>query len=352
MLDSFNPYTETFERASRAKEKIAKWGNNLALLFVYGAALGIGAATAEAQTPTQNPYATREDPYAMTRNPQEADELARDEQNIINKAGQIALDLVVSQPSIRADEERSALLAQPGHLTLQGFETAPDISVLGVERERLEQIVQDAYDYLPEGFRSSTQEVVLVQYRESLDEPSQNNKNNATWKYIETGSYNYRTNQESLYGGMYQITAGEAEQTVFHESAHRNDWNTNQLLTVAERISFLSAVLDRINAPNRYKSSEVEHIGNLPPNIIEQKKAVEYWAAIFSQYMENKDLLPMEDQRIVQWVISKVDRNPGRYLTSLSPMRTRYAKIREQYAGDPDKLAKINKVDKTDRINF
>lgn len=96
-----------------------------------------------------------------------------------------------------------------------------------------------------------------------------------------------------------------------HEASHSVDWDSNPMLSPAERIIFLDKVLQRLNSEGRYKSEYIEFALNstwgLPENIFPVAK--EYWAEIADKYLTGdvikggSEVLPEEDKKIIEWLM-------------------------------------------------
>jgi hypothetical protein len=95
---------------------------------------------------------------------------------------------------------------------------------------------------------------------------------------------------------------------LMHEMFHQADWISNSSLTHKERLQLLQATIDRVQSPDRYKSSYVEEIKNRNKQIELLNKATEYFAEIGGMYM-SKDfhLLPKADRDLVASFINKFD---------------------------------------------
>ena len=336
---------------SRAKApEFLKRSKKLAMLITYGAIIGSGAGI-QAQSSAEDPFAPIKDEEQYQRIVE-----AR-EQKIIRECGEATFNQVVKLDSIKSKEERKDKLKYGGHLNLQGFETAPTLDVLSTADESAIQIINDAYNYLPEGMRSKTQEILAVRYQKN--QPTYVSYIGKKNQFITEADFDRSTKVMHFYGAASLLTALEYEQTEFHELVHNNDWETNRLMTLLERINLFSAVLDRVDSSDRFKSPEVENIQYTDPQELKYRQAKEYLAVIFAQYLENKKLLPLPDRRIVEYYISVMDSNPDKYKTSISPVGLRYLVIRDllKKTNDPDSFSKnikpiIDKADKTNTINY
>lgn len=92
-------------------------------------------------------------------------------------------------------------------------------------------------------------------------------------------------------------------ETLAHELAHAHDFRYARL-SPAERLAFLSKILERLESEGRFRSSYVEDINNKDKAAELEGKALEYWAEIFGTYLsdpfEAKTKLPKEDLEIIK----------------------------------------------------
>ncbi len=96
---------------------------------------------------------------------------------------------------------------------------------------------------------------------------------------------------------------------IAHELAHLNDWDTNKLLTLEERLELFNKILERLNSEDRYQSSYVESITNDNKQYEKYSKAQEYYAEIMEAYfsVNGPMSLPEADRAIAGGVIKKLN---------------------------------------------
>jgi len=96
-------------------------------------------------------------------------------------------------------------------------------------------------------------------------------------------------------------------QELRHEICHFGDpaWNTD--LGEPDRIRLYAQVLERLSAPNRYRSEYVEDIKNPDPQRLASTKAGEYWAETCGAYLGGDRLLPAADRELVESLLAKTD---------------------------------------------
>jgi hypothetical protein len=75
---------------------------------------------------------------------------------------------------------------------------------------------------------------------------------------------------------------------MIHEIGHANDWETDLQLDDAEKAELKKRVIERVQAPDRFKSSYVEGISNPDKTAELESKAKEYWAEIVAAYLNGK----------------------------------------------------------------
>jgi len=94
-----------------------------------------------------------------------------------------------------------------------------------------------------------------------------------------------------------------------HELAHLNDWDTNKLLTLEERLELLNKVLERLNSEDRYRSPYVESITSDNRQYEKYTKAQEYYAEIMEVYFSSSGpiALPEADRLIIESVMDKLN---------------------------------------------
>ncbi len=97
--------------------------------------------------------------------------------------------------------------------------------------------------------------------------------------------------------------------TMDHEVCHLNAPDTHRGLNPNDRYVLYQRLLDRVQAPDRYRSSYVEAIKNADPKIELYRKASEYWAEICREYVGGSFVFPTADRALVQSLIDKTD--PG-----------------------------------------
>jgi hypothetical protein len=96
---------------------------------------------------------------------------------------------------------------------------------------------------------------------------------------------------------------------IAHELAHLNDWETNKLLTLEERLELFNKILERVDAEDKYQSSYVESITNDNKQYEKHTKAKEYYAEIMEAYfsINGPMSLPEADRAVVKGVIDKLN---------------------------------------------
>jgi hypothetical protein len=95
---------------------------------------------------------------------------------------------------------------------------------------------------------------------------------------------------------------------VLHEEAHLKDWSTNKSLTLEERMTLVQEVIDRVNAPDRFRSAYVESIKNPNRQVELDTKATEYYAEITEAYFDRTHfLLSQKDKQIIEQVVHETN---------------------------------------------
>ncbi len=136
-------------------------------------------------------------------------------------------------------------------------------------------------------------------------------------KYGETNAHKEASGEADSNDRSVKIFAGALEggkiwitnDLIAHELAHLNDWDTNKLLTLEERLELLNKILERLNSEDRYQSSYVESITNDNKQYEKYSKAQEYYAEIMEVYfsVNGPISLPEADRAIAREVIYKLN---------------------------------------------
>ncbi len=92
-----------------------------------------------------------------------------------------------------------------------------------------------------------------------------------------------------------------------HEFGHAYDWVSDGKLTDSERVDFLFAAVERVQAPDRWKSAYVESIEFIDPKEQLSHRVTEYWAEIVNQYITNPKALAQKDFILVDKYVKLAD---------------------------------------------
>ncbi|MDP2932951.1 MAG: hypothetical protein Q8N81_02360 [bacterium] len=106
--------------------------------------------------------------------------------------------------------------------------------------------------------------------------------------------------------GVKEIIEGDVAHEVL---GHGNDWDSDNEMSANDRADLLHAVYQRLDAPDRYRSSYVEGIDRdiSDPQKRDYFKAKEYWAEIVSQFFKDADQLSDTDYEIINWRVASTD---------------------------------------------
>ncbi len=98
-----------------------------------------------------------------------------------------------------------------------------------------------------------------------------------------------------------------------HESAHANDWYTDNGLTLEQRLDFFLKIANRLQSDDRYNSEYLETVRQdyaSDHDLQWKKMTAEYWAEICEEYLNGQlQKLQRPDIEIIEWVISLNDPN-------------------------------------------
>lgn len=129
------------------------------------------------------------------------------------------------------------------------------------------------------------------------------------------GIFNKGTEHIRLLAETKLLYSSNFDEIITHEAAHAHDWLSDNAMTTTERINLLLRVVERVQAPDRYKSAYVEGIIMSDAQTTLAVKAQEYFAVISAATMggspkeETPAGLQHIDSEIAQSVIRKHDRN-------------------------------------------
>lgn len=201
--------------------------------------------------------------------------------------------------SVDSQEERHEVVNLPNPTKVERFEE----SVL--TNEQVKDIVEKT---IPQGFTRNFSSLVYIN-RERRVEPNRNalsvNLSGILWGRAFRNSRRieiYKSASDN------EGKTGLANNTIIHEAMHFQDWFSNKLLTVDEKLELLQKVIDRVVSPDRYKSEYIESIHDLYDRNELYHKAVEYFAEIGAIYFSpNYILLPEKDKELLRDFIKKTD---------------------------------------------
>ncbi len=128
-----------------------------------------------------------------------------------------------------------------------------------------------------------------------------------------------------------------------HESAHANDWESNEDLTASERLDLLLAVQSRLHDSDQFVSWYVNSI-----KTGDYSKSVEYFAVICAEYLSNgpKNMSP-KDVKIVEFVLRKKDNG----FNIIESIAKRQRIIQEQVYKKPAAIFSIEGMSLLDKVN-
>ncbi len=121
------------------------------------------------------------------------------------------------------------------------------------------------------------------------------------------GGYKGRKAEIILYSLTTSRPLRDNFETLAHELAHANDWDSDLEMSYRERLELLEAIGERLSDSDRYQSWYVESIQNPDKKKERYLKATEYWAEIVKQYFTNPDKLHIKDFEIVDRHVKRHD---------------------------------------------
>lgn len=186
-----------------------------------------------------------------------------------------------------------------------------------ITHEQLQKLIDDTY---PKGWVNNR--VVLIEQKESLTEIEAEKeekfreelhlaKSQETMAAFNCDADNSNCRLTLYPAGRKSSITSLIEDDIAHEAlGHGNDWETGSDMSAEDRADLLHGILERLNAPDRFKSSYVESIRIASGKQEEEYvKAKEYYAEIVRQFFKNAEQLPVTDHNIVKWRLEQTD--PG-----------------------------------------
>lgn len=204
---------------------------------------------------------------------------------------------ILKVDSIKDALERPELLNLPVEVKVKGFEN------FILSNETVQAIFKET---LPRGFVRNVNSIVYTDRVQLMplsygEEFSGSSQSAAT-------AYEYEREIRVHKGASTSSPSWIAHKLFSHEFFHLNDAESNLFLTVNERIELYKQLVDRVQAPDRFKSNYVEKISSNDDKLELQIKANEYFAEIGATYLSpDYHLLPDADKKLVKEFIAKMD---------------------------------------------
>jgi len=153
-----------------------------------------------------------------------------------------------------------------------------------------------------------THEVGLIEQREdSKYEESEMLRKNKLGKVAGVADYSEDLVSIRFTKLTHKLKVSELVRILGHESAHANDFQGDNDLSIDEMLDLASSVGQRINDNDRYKSYYVEHIKDEDKQHQNYVRATEYWAEICEQYFADATKLNIKDALLVETAIKRND---------------------------------------------
>jgi hypothetical protein len=180
------------------------------------------------------------------------------------------------------------------------FKRPEDSNVDTLKKEHLEKIIAETY---PKGWFTEEVRHILI-----TADTTGSSMAHYGMKGSEGGHFSQKGGEIVLRAQIMKDDPQYTLSLIAHESAHANDWNSNENMSTVERLDLLLQVGQRLNDSDRFISSYVQKI-NSPNKAFEKYyKATEYWAEICEEYfMYGKKNLSPKDIRLVERIIKKKD---------------------------------------------
>jgi hypothetical protein len=118
-----------------------------------------------------------------------------------------------------------------------------------------------------------------------------------------------KENTIRLFNYTKDMNMVEILKNLSHEVGHANSWETDNELSLEERVDLLLDVVNRVQSKDRFYSAYVEAIHNKDTRQKLYDKTTEYWAEIYSAYLTNPESLNYKDFNLVDKIVKKSDPN-------------------------------------------
>jgi hypothetical protein len=204
--------------------------------------------------------------------------------------------------SVKNDVDRARYIAEndKGSLRVEGFENSVEHRY-GASNEDMKAIIES----MPKMYQVDAP-AVRYEDKEKTEALAKYGQRRSEWAKI---AYHSPSENEIVFTSTIKSDFLLAAETILHEEAHSKDWKTNKALTVDERMELIQEVIDRVNAPDRYRSSYVESIHNPNPKENLRIKTEEYYAELTMAYFlpDKYKLLSQKDKDIIGGVIHETD---------------------------------------------
>jgi hypothetical protein len=210
--------------------------------------------------------------------------------------GSESLDKILSARSIAQDGERA---------TWTGYSTeASGLEGEGVTNQQMESLTKVG---LPPSFHKNIRSVEFT------------DRSFLTRKSIGGVAFNDSDTIRLYRDGFEKADASRVMNVYFvHEAAHQQDWESNHLLTVQERIELLQATVDRLKSPDHYRTAYIEKLeadASTPKDVL----AREYFAEVMMAHLNGNVFLNDADKALVHQVLDRTD--PGLDLQAINDQR-------------------------------